>query len=479
MLTLLAAVSASASAAASALQLLRGPSAAISPTWFGFNPGDDIAKSGPWTDAAFLAAASSLNASSTRFPSGTAANYWNWRQGCEDYPSGKCAGTSTLPLFAQFVSATRTTVTFVLNMLTDPGGLTSQLAFLKAAEAAGMPVLYVELGNEFYNDHPDNVKAFPTGADYGKTASTWLAAVRAAFPAAAISVVGVPSYRSGNNPRLTGWNAGLFKTLAGARPGDGVSMHEYDATGAGTGKAFTAADVGTMLGTPFAVAANINATALTLPAWASIWITEFNLLFSDANPKPDVPAFGTFAHALFVTLEALLYLDIPAVAAGRVNKHCLASYAYSGALFLDTTSFDFPLSPDAKLATSTWGVSGPGAALGLFGAASRGATSSAPLAFSPNPPVRPAGGGAAYPSLVGRAFAGAPAGAAALVVNLGSAPAALPAADVAGYASFVTLAAAGADPTVGVNNNSKLARASGATAAGVTLPPYSVLLLQA
>ena len=471
-------LAAAAAAVVSATALLRGPSTSISPSWFGFNPGDDIAKSGPWTDAAFLRASSSLNASSTRFPSGTAANYWHWQAGCEDYPSGKCDGTSTLPLFAQFVAASRTTVTWVLNMLTDPGGLDSQLAFLHAAEAAGMPVLFVELGNEFYNAHSDNVKAFPTGADYGKTASTWLAAVRAAFPAAAISVVGVPSYRSGNDPRLTGWNAGLFKTLVGARAGDGVSMHEYDATGAGTGKTFTAADVGTMLGTPFAVAARINATVPTLPAWASIWVTEYNLLFSDSNPKPDVPAFGTFAHALFVATETLLYLDIPAVAAGRVNKHCLASYAYSGALFLDTTSFNFPLSPDASLPTKTWGISGPGAALGLLGAASRAATATAPLAFSPNPPVHPAGG-AAYPSLVGRSFTGGAAGAAALIVNLAAEPAALAASAVAGYSSYTTLAAAGA-PTAGVNNDAKLARVTGAVpVAGLTMPAYSVLLLTA
>lgn len=213
-----------------------GASTSISRSWFGFNPGDDIAKSGPWKDAAFNAAAASLHASSTRFPSGTAANYWDWRRGCEDFPSGKCTGTSTVPDFAAFAAASNTTVTFVLNMLTDPGGLTSQLAFLAACEAAGMPVLYVELGNEFYNNHPDNVKAFPTGADYGKVASTWMAAVRAAYPAAAVSVVGVPSYRSGNDPRLTGWNKGLFSTLTGARAGDGVTMHEYDPTGAGAGK---------------------------------------------------------------------------------------------------------------------------------------------------------------------------------------------------------------------------------------------------
>ena len=293
---------------------------------------------------------------------------------------------------------------------------------------------------------------------------------------AAISVVGVPSYRSGNDPRLTGWNAGLFSTLTGARPGDGVSMHEYDATGAGTAATFTPSDVAVMLGTPFAVAARINATAAALPPWAAIWVTEFNLLFSDKNPKPDVPAFGTWAHGLFLALETLLLLDLPAVAAGRVNKHCLASYAYSGALFTDTTSFDFPYSPDAKLATVQWGVSGPGAALSLVGAATRGATATAALAFAPNPPVKPASG-PSYPSLVGHSFTGGAAGSTALIINLAATPHALAAADVTGFGSYTTLAAAG-EPTVGVNTAAKLARVSGRVpAAGITLPAFSVLLL--
>ena len=448
----------------------------ISPSWFGLNPGDDIAKSGPWSDAAFNKAAASLSASSTRFPSGTAANYWDWKKGCEDFPSGKCAGTSKLTDFAKFVSASNVTTTWVLNMLTDPDGLTSQLAFLAAAESAGMAVRYVELGNEFYNNHPDNVKAFPTGADYGKVASTWMAAVRAAHPAAAISVVGVPSYRTGKDPRLTNWNAGLFSTLTGARMGDGVTMHEYDPTGAGTGARFTLADVSVMLGTPFAIAARINATALTLPAWASIWVTEYNLLFSDSNPQPDVPAFGTWAHGLFLVLETLLLLDVPAAAAGRVNKHCLASYAYSGALFTDTTSFNFPYSPDASLPTALWGVSGPGAALSLMGAATRDATATAALTFSPNPPVHPASG-PAYPSLVGRSFNGGAAGGTALILNLASTAQDIAAADLAGYSTYTTLAAAG-EPTVGVNTATKLARASGRVPAdGITLPAYSALLL--
>ena len=361
-------------------------------------------------------------------------------------------------------------------MLTDPNGLPSQLAFLAAAEAAGMPVLFVELGNEFYNDHADNVAAFPTGADYGRTASTWLAAVRAAHPAAAISVVGVPSYRDGSNARLNGWNKGLFSTLTGGRPGDGVTMHEYDPTGAGAGKLFTAADVKTLLATAFTVAARVNGTAASLPAWASIWITEYNLLFSDKNPKPDVPAFGTWAHGLFLAAETLLFLEAPAVAAGRVNKHCLGSYAYSGALFSDTTSFDFPYSPDASLPTTAWGVSGPGAALGLLGAATRAATATQALSFSPNPAVQPPAG-PAFPSLLGHAFTGGAGGATALILNLADAPAAL-ADGLASYRTFATLAAAG-EPTAGVNSMDKLARTTGAIGASVALPAYSITLLTA
>ena len=94
--------------------------------------------------------------------------------------------------------------------------------------------------------------------------------MRAAHPAAAISVVGVPSYRDGHNKRLTTWNEGLFSTLTGGRAGDGVTMHEYDPTGAGTAKKFTAADVPVMLGTPFVIAARINQTVI--PAGFSIWV---------------------------------------------------------------------------------------------------------------------------------------------------------------------------------------------------------------
>ena len=246
----------------------------MSPSWFGYNPGDHAAITGPWSDPSFNTAVAALKPGNIRYPSGTAANYWDWVNGCEGLGSmGPCktVGVSTLEKFAVTLRAANASAVFVLNMLTDT--LDSQLKFLAHAASLGIPVTAVELGNEFYNADADYVKQFKDGKAYGAAATTWMAAVRAAYPSAAISVVGVPASRQGHNPRLQSWNADLFSTLQGARAGDGVSMHEYDATGAGTGKTFTEKDVPVMLATPFANVAAVQAVAAALPAWSSVWVT--------------------------------------------------------------------------------------------------------------------------------------------------------------------------------------------------------------
>jgi hypothetical protein len=437
-------------------------------TFFGYNLGDHAAKVGPWADPAFLAGVAALRPSTLRFPSGTAANYWDWKQGCENSPKPNCKnGASTLELFAPSAIAANSTVVFVLNIMTDT--LTSQLAFLARAEALGLPVRFVELGNELYNNDADYVAAFPTGKDYGATASKWLAAIRAVYPRAAMSVVGVPSYRSGNNPRTTSWNSALFGSFVGGRQGDGVTMHEYDATGV-SGTTFGKADVGTMLATPFATQARIAAAIPALPAWASVWITEYNLLYSAS--KPDVPAFGTWAHGLYVTTESILFANTPRIASGRINRHCTLGYADDGALFEDTTSFDFDMSPDKTLVTVAYGLSAAGASLSLFGNASYGMSSAAPIIFSPNPTLKPGN----YPSLVGTLFAG-DRGTSAIVVNLASAPFHIAQANVTNFAHFQQLSVA--DATTPINNAARdLTSTSGAVpSGGLDLPAYSVTVL--
>ena len=262
------------------------------------------------------------------------------------------------------------------------------------------------------------------------------------------------------------WNSQLFASLVGARAGDGVSMHEYDASGAGTGKKFTEADVPTMLATPFATAARIATAAQALPAWSSIWITEYNLLYN-AN-KPDVPCFGTWAHGLYLATETLLVLTtVPKVAAGRVCRHCLFSFAADGALFEDTASFDFDMSPDKTLPTLLYGRSAAAEALALVGNATKERTSFAPLAFAPNPKT-PGG----VDSLVGASFSGGGLSAAAVIINLSPTALQLSAAETAGYTAFVQVSCA--DATTPVNKEGAVTRAAGPVSAKLALPAYSV-----
>ena len=118
---------------------------AISPAFFGYNPGDHAAVNGPWVDDAFNAAVAALRPGNIRFPSGTAANYWDWQNGCEGLGSMapcKTKGVSTVDKFARTLRAANASAVIVLNMLTDT--LDSQLKFLAAAEAAGVAVTAVE-----------------------------------------------------------------------------------------------------------------------------------------------------------------------------------------------------------------------------------------------------------------------------------------------------------------------------------------------
>jgi hypothetical protein len=193
----------------------------LSPVYVGINNGDHEGDAFSLTDPLFQAAISRQHYGTYRYPGGTTANYWDWRQACQagSQSCGKC--NNTVEAFAVFVRATGVEPIFVMNMLTDT--LPSQLEFLATAASCGLPITRVELGNEFFNNHADYVKAFPTGASYGKTASTWITAISAIYPNASFAAVGAPSV-IGNDARKQAWNGDMFKTLVGAAA---VTMHEY------------------------------------------------------------------------------------------------------------------------------------------------------------------------------------------------------------------------------------------------------------
>jgi len=441
--------------------------APLSPAFWGYNNGEKETTGVSLSDPAYQAAQAKQGLSSYRYPAGTAAQYWDWPNGCE-FGDTKHCGTvnNTVQALASFVAATGVKPTVVVNMLTDPKGLPSQLAFLAAIEAAGVAINAIELGNEFFNAHPDFIKAFPTGADYGKLAATWAAAFAAAHPAAALIAVGQPSVL-GNNARKGAWNADMVPHLPPSVTG--LTMHEYHATGLPKGRGtFTQKDVAVALGAPFATVATIvDAIAGHVPPRFDVWMTEFNL-------KEDVAAgvAGSWAHGLYVATEALLAANATRTRISHVNLHCAVGYADDGALFAVTDAFAFgSLSPNQNLPTALFGRSAEGYTTALLGAGSRGATAAAGMAFSPNPTID-GGVNGKYPTLLGVAFSGGPAGASAVVVNLGAAAVSVPAAGYKAYAS------ATADPTAPVNAPAKVTEAKGAVAGGAApLPAYGILLL--
>ena len=66
--------------------------------------------------------------------------------------------------------------------------LESQLAGLRAHEAAGTPISYVELGNEMYDSsRADVMAAYPQPSDYATAMAPWVGAIKAAWPRAQVS----------------------------------------------------------------------------------------------------------------------------------------------------------------------------------------------------------------------------------------------------------------------------------------------------
>lgn len=128
-------------------------------------------------------------------------------------------------------------VTFVVNMLTR--NVSDQLAMLMHARDIGIPVNYIELGNEvsifcdqllqahvrqLYAEQPDNEAGFPSAAYYATNVTEWHSTFLSQFPNAHISAVG-REYRESDqkSARVANWTTTVVAN-SGIRS---VTMHPY------------------------------------------------------------------------------------------------------------------------------------------------------------------------------------------------------------------------------------------------------------
>lgn len=468
-----------------------GETRAISPDFVGFN-GNLTQFDAPWSQENLVTAFKQMHPGSLRYPAGTIGNYWDWDKGwiADDVPDHlmipwvveqnlpQSPKRYTLENLADMYHATSVDVVFMLNMLTRD--LDHSLRNLRRARDLGIPIKYIELGNEFYFNLPLETQVYPTPEDYGKACAIWMAALKPEFPEAQFAVVAGGPRRS---ERHHNWDE---RVLAHATGADAITIHTYTSTGlaglegeeiAGQ-EAVTETDtlrtpearqqaILDRLNTPTGYA-DLIATAHSaarrweghpMPEGGEIWMTEWNLRGDDD------PIRGTWANTLFISVFYHTFLE-----SGVVNLshyHNLIGTLFP-AVFTNETGYAHVQIKDVP--TRPWAMTAGGLASALFGEAMTNRTAATPLRFAEIPPLMHAG--QTLPRLVGWHFAGREQPASVLLVNFGSTPQRL---DLAALnlqaATFQQFHAALDTYVIGTDN---LSTQTGTLGPSLTLPPYSI-----
>jgi hypothetical protein len=334
-----------------------------------------------------------LDPETLRWPGGTEADFFNWQTG---KPTSKPKDYSfTLTDLYHAYKATGAIPIFDLNVLA-PGNRTStanQMKMLEHAQSIGLPVRYVEIGNELYGGGASGTfaKAFRNGAAYGRTVAIYVKALHQKFSGVQVAADAV---LNPSTPREQSWNKQLLDTATGAGAPDALILHDYPGV---TYNPFTQADVGPLFHNAYAGLSGLTSAVNSLGG-KPVWLTEYNFrgpYVPPAKRKPN-PVASTYAHELY---EAEFALMLP-----RIQHLALAdnfTAVGGGDMF---ASWMNPAHP-----TLTPG----GQAIEMIDAAALGATGSVPINV-PGAPVLPGGGAA----VTGQAFTRTGGPTTALLVNL-------------------------------------------------------------
>jgi hypothetical protein len=297
-----------------------GPARSIPPDFVGVN-GEGITTdllARAWHAAGFAASVAALRPGNIRVFGGTSAQLWSWTLGRlvqsgpsgSGYKAGEPSPAIHLSDIAAVVRASGATPLFDLNMVTST--LPDQLAMLRAAQAAGLQVRRVELGNELWA--PDYAKQFPSGRAYALVANRWIATLHEAFPGVEVAV-DVDTLSQVTNDRGQNWNAEVLGAMDGA---DAVSVHQYVHTSA-------TAPAGVVAAVDDAWTTSLQPTLSALPPGLPVWLTEWN--YAPLNPATISTSTPTGAEAIGNALLATLVASDPRIT--LADFHALAGWTGS------------------------------------------------------------------------------------------------------------------------------------------------------
>jgi hypothetical protein len=356
-----------------------GPSHPLAPGFLGANIENayNLTNTYHWGDPETVAAVKEMGIQRLRYPSGTAANYWNWQAGWVDSNFLTKSGPFYDDTLANFAPLAKTTGAplFVLNVMTynnaignssqNDAMIQNQIVMLNAAKQLGMPIQSIELGNEFYlgMDHQDKdakyyAQRFPSATAYANDMNYWIKELKAAFPQVEIAAVG-QGYQGGS------WNADILSKLVGE---DAITLHQYE-------RVKTPEDPVALLSMVFSHWASFRADEIqpVIEKKKSVWMTEFDFI----DDTPDMEYASTWLHGLCDAEMLLQYLSEPAVT--QVEIYNFHSWSRRSSLIYDGTE---GFGPQRIVKTEAGAVSASGHVMSLFGKALNGASSVAPLNFS-------------------------------------------------------------------------------------------------
>jgi hypothetical protein len=278
-------------------------------------------------------AAAGLGPGAIRVFGGTTANYWNWRSGKFYDRHGvprqyRRAHRRMSPIYlsdwAQLVRGANAIPVFDLNLVTS--NLSNQLAMLRRARDLGMPIRWVELGNELYFHAPLIERAIPSARAYGRKATRWISAIKGEFPHARVAAVGFggPPSWSGD-ARRRHWDWRMLGTLRGE---DALTFHTYWKTPQGR---LSPARLSKALAAPLRRLTVLRHGGLRkLPDGVVAWVSEWNIWHGSSLR-------GTWANGLSDAVYLLGLLGEPRIR--QEDLHALIFRNPFGALFANADSF--------------------------------------------------------------------------------------------------------------------------------------------
>lgn len=382
-----------------------GTSRAMNPDWIGANANlTSVDK--PGKNDAFVKAVRELGIRTIRYPGGTIGNYWDWDRGWIDpaVPDSlmiawvvtqgltQSEQRYTLEDLHLLTQRTGTDPVFMLNMLSQD--LEHALRNLRRAKALGMPIKYVELGNELYFDLPLPKQRYPTPEVYGDTCQRWITAIKQEFPQARCAVVG--NYLT-RHERQVNWTKRVLQHCTNA---DAVTFHRYSPSGLDgrrekkrvtAGKEGLADDnTATRVGPSSvkerqaweqeqlqdeAAFANMLTTTqqsarayqqMDLPPDMPIWSTEFNMRADHSM------VLHRWSHTLVLAMYYLEFLDSPVT---LTSVHNLVGHLF-GQVHTDSANFSHISEPAVSV---PYTLTAGGIATSLLARATAGVTQAAPI----------------------------------------------------------------------------------------------------